>query len=273
MHRVETRTGRSYMEIGVLPAPHHYLRINTIKNCVIASTTLLEHNANPDDDKVNPRHPLWRLIIDNPVGGGVSAESYRGFDREFDRGAEEDFRWIVDLESPDMFGTLESKIDTDCLLPIMIIPNGIFYTRLKSPPLNIRRNGESSPFGCIASVTGCDIPILGGRVRLIEQGTGELIFDFEPAEHTIYEVVNTPPDIEIHEPEDPCHEHPEKKANEHRDEPDPCDFDHFKNYYRLFKEPDAQDQICFFKADAAPAPDPFLCGVVSLGRRAAPLRE
>jgi hypothetical protein len=183
------------------------------------------------------------------------------------------------MESEQLYGTLGNRINTDTLLPIMTIPSGVFYTRLRSPELSMLREGASEPFGCMASVTGCDIPILAGRVRLVEQGTGQLIFDFTPEENTIYEVVNTPPDVEAHEPdEDPCHD-PAKELNNRGEgdqpntaPPDPCEHDHFTNYHRLFRNPN-EPKICFTKVGPHPAPDPFLCGMVMLGQRKEPFRE
>ncbi|HEV2706278.1 MAG TPA: hypothetical protein VGV59_10165 [Pyrinomonadaceae bacterium] len=271
IHKVVPEEGNPYFEIGVLPEEGHFLRINTIKNGVLAATRTLA-------DRVNPRRPFWRLVVDNPLGG-VSTHTHGEFDRE-SHPIEDDYRWVNDFN--ELFGDLTDKLDTGILEPVIRIPHGVFYTRLKSPPLSKLVDETAEPFGAIAAVTGCDIPMFGGGARLEEATTGNLIFDFAPEANTIYELTNTPPDVEVeHEHEHGCPhcgcphhlpEHDHANTNARREGGDErasqhgCEGDHFRSYYRLFKNPDAEPQICFVRPGPAPAPDPALCGVIHVSQ-------
>jgi hypothetical protein len=105
-----------------------------------------------------------------------------------------------------------------------------------------------------------------GRVRLVEQDTGDPIFTFEPDEKTIYEFANAPAEVPEHDVahDDRTGEHPEAA-------PDPCKNEHFHRYYSLFRDPTAEPNICFKKiVGGAPAPDPATCGAAGGGRITGP---
>jgi hypothetical protein len=254
IHRVETMQP-NFFEVGVVRDDHHFLRINTIKNGVLAEIKFLEN-------EVRPEHKTWSLEVDNPIGSGVGAYTQGRFDR-LKHTNEKDYRWITELG--DLFGDIEAKVDTTRFFPVLRIRNGIFSTRAKSAELAKIVDGTAEPFGSIAAVVGCDIPMFAGRVRLVEQDTGRTIFTFEPDEKTIYEFANTPAEVPDHggpHPDpvhDPAHD-PIHDGDEHEDEDDPCQNEHFKRYYQLFRDPDAEASICFKKIGAAPAPDPATCG-------------
>ena len=260
IHKVETEEP-NYFEIGVLNDPNHSLRLNIIKNGMLAETRFLPR---PDPDDPDESR-TWAIEVDNPLVHGVS--TYTHAPAEFVRkehADEKDFRWITELE--ELFPGIENELITDRFTPVLKIYDGIFYTRVKSPRLSkFVSGGEGSgDFGYIAAVVACDIPMLStGRVRLVEQfadSDPNTLLTLEPDENTIYEFANTPADEGAHpEPHDAMHAAAED-AN-----PDPCRFDHFKSYYTLFPRSSNRPIICFRKADGPPAPDPATCGAVGTG--------
>lgn len=303
MHKMETGNGRSYFEIGVLKTEEtegHFLRIHVIKNCALARVIPLDH-------KVRPRHPIWRLRVDHPIGEGVS--TYTIGPEPFNRRrhpVDRDFRWINDLEGPDFYNRdLTDELDLQCLRPILHVPYGVFYTRLRTRVAQLK-NGDLEPnFGHLSSVTACDIPILGGGAKIVEADTGRVIYRFKPEQNTIFEFTNTPPDIghghgmRSHADarsteEDEQHEargeevkteekskegeHTEDASKEHQREAAPED--HFQLYYAIFRDQNIDPHFGFEDPSEASdpsetsatslgpmAPDPALCGPVNLGRR------
>jgi len=255
IHRVETEDP-NFFEVGVVDDPAHRLRINTIKNGMLAETTYF-NRPGPKDAR------LWTLEADNPLVTGVSTYTRGGFTRLDEPHADDkDFRWLANFNEviPDSNPDIESVLITDQFAPVLRIYDGIFYTRVKSALLSKLVRGESEPFGAIAAVVACDIPMLAtGSVRLVEQPSGKPLFTFETDENTIYEFANTPDDTHA-EP------HNEVMLDSTADPNDPCRFDHFKSYYRLFPRSVNPPPICFRKADEGqPAPDPATCGAIGSG--------
>jgi hypothetical protein len=265
IHRVET-VDPNFFEVGVVPDEMHYLRINTIKNGVIAEISFLE---------INKDHRIWNLEVDNAIASGVSkyTAGRPGDINRLQHPYERDYRWITELG--ELFGDLRDKTDTKVLFPVLRIHEGLFSTRVKSDELSILIDGTSEEFGSIATVVACDIPIMAGTsVRLVEEGTGKILFTFQPDENTIYEFANTPAEV----PKQAA-VHPEPGGTHDGDTthhgggggagpapaavPDPCQNEHFKSYYKLFTGP--QPSICFTKTDPPPAPDPATCGAVGTG--------
>lgn len=267
IHKVET-VEPNFFEVGVVPDDLHYLRVNRIKNGVIAEIEFLE---------VNPDHRIWNLEVDNAIGSGVNTY-IQGDPEAFDRERhpyERDFRWITELG--ELFEDIEEKIDTDKFKPVLKIHQGLFSTRAKSAELEKMVDGASEPYGSIAAVVACDIPIIaGGSVRIVEEATGRTVFTFEVEENTIYEFGNTPAETPTHAPHDDNgeasdHEHPAHPRagntvpNAGAIPADPCQNEHFKRYYNVFKNPDAEANICFKKITDHPAPDPATCGAAGIG--------
>lgn len=268
IHKVEA-VEPNFFEVGVVPDDLHFMRINTIKNGVIAETDFLA---------ANPAHRIWSLEVDQALGSGVSTY-IQGDPDEFDREMhpyEKDFRWVTELG--ELFENIEDKIDTSKFMPILRIHKGLFSTRAKSAELLKLVDGASEPFGAIAAVVACDIPMMaGGRVRIVEESTGRAIYTFEPAENTIYEFGNTPAEVPNHGlhhdtgpdggGEDHTHDHGSDTATPDRaaSAPDPCENEHFKRYYNLFRDPRGEKSICFKKLGPSPAPDPATCGAVKTG--------
>lgn len=250
-----------HVEIGVLPAPGHFPRINTIKNSVLATTFDLQDPNHP----IDPAHPVWRLDVDQPVVG----VSLRASDDDFVRKThqdETDLRWMSDLENKEFYDEdLTKLVNTNLLTPVVKIFNGDFYTRLKTPVLlRTKGNSAAEEFGSIAGVTGCDIQLEGVGARLIEDGSDREIFDFKNEPNTIYEFANTPPDIVP------------QGAHEHEHGGNGVPNDHFQLYYRLFFNQDSVEKFGFKQLDPGslgpPAPSPALCGLIEFGKRTTPLR-
>jgi hypothetical protein len=270
IHKVET-VDPNFFEVGVVQDDLHFLRINTIRNGVIAAIDFLE---------VNPAHRIWNLEVDNTIASGVSTY-IQGDPEDFNREThqyERDFRWITELG--ELFENIEEKIDTSKFFPVLKINEGLFSTRAKSAELVKIVDRASEPFGAIAAVVACDIPIMaGGRVRLVEEATGREVFAFEVAENTIFEFGNQPAEVPNHgggHHEDggdggggdnhPDHAHAADVPMDNPGDgpPDPCQDEHFKRYYKLFKEPEARS-VCFKKVGPNPAPDPATCGAAGVG--------
>jgi hypothetical protein len=255
------------MEIGLLPAEqhNHIPRIMTIKNGVLFSTK-------PLTDEIPGRDRKWLFKPDRPVGDGpYLRKSGREPMRRLTHGVESDFRWIIDIESREFpYGDLTEAIDTTRLKPLMYIPNGEFYTRLRSTKLRRLQDGaDPKPFGCVAGAIGCDITLEGNVVDLIDTGTGDTIFQFMVEPNTIYEFSNTPPDTEAYKrPEG------DKGTGGHLSHVEAGHDDHFLNYYDLFQHPGGVPKFSFEEEPlfgGPPGPNPALCGEVYLGERETPL--
>jgi len=165
-----------------------------------------------------------------------------------------DFRWIADLEGPDLHNRkLSRELDTRQLLMVLYVRHGEFYTKMKSPAFRrVRVNPppEEIEFGSTAAVTGCDISIETGSVNLVAGGAGSVFLFNESAEEgTIYEISNAPPDVPA-------------------DAPTPPDEGgHFHMFYdKLFNNKPA-DQFDLIRDDQQPSPDPAQCGAGLLGQR------
>jgi hypothetical protein len=270
-HKLVDASGRAMFEIGVLlTLPSHIPRIITIRNGVLADILPLE-------SLIKHAHPYWRLDVDNPIGNGVSTYTAgEGPVHRMDSSVEKDFRLINDLESADFYGEdLTEKLDTRVLEPILHVPHGIFYTRLKSPEVNKFKDHEANRhLYRFASVTGCDIPLFGGGATLVEEDTGHPIFTFENTPNTIYEFTNTPPDVHGHDMmpaatiDQQAGDATHHGTESHDDDPP----DHFQFYYNLFRDPAHEDKFHFETPSPSTAPHPALCGALMLGKRKSSLR-
>lgn len=251
------------MEIGILREPGHVPRIITIKNGVHADVYDLRERPELDDESSRS----WRIEVTNPAQKGISTYTDgQMFDRKTHPN-DRDFRWIMDFEGSDFYDKdLTAQVDARKLMPVLQVPVGQFYTRLKSPSLNRSEDGgELREFGAIAGVTGCDIVLEGGTAELSAVGGGS-IFQFksegESLENTIFEITNTPPDVPAVFGTGSGHggHGGHTGASPHQD--------HFQFYYGLFLPGRIPSPIFGFRPlDGSPAPNPALCGKGRLGRR------
>lgn len=233
------------MEIGVLRAPHHFPRILTMRRGVLAG--IFDLRRRPELDRVR----AWSINVTNPAPGGVivRTDGVTPFNR-LGNHPEFDFRWIIDLEGPDLHNReLTNELDTNRLRFVISVDHGTFATRLQSPRF-LRRQiapaGGTVPYGRSAAVTECGITFgAGGRVRLMADATEAFAFPDEP--ETLYEISNSPPDV------DPSNPNPGGG--------------HFHMYYDHLFRPNPQERFDLELESAPPAPDPALCGVGRLGRR------
>ena len=248
---LQPRTGG--MQVGVLRAPGHFPRILTMENGVVAG--LFDLRRRPELDRVRD----WAIEVTNPSRAGVTLHTDgtpSPFDRLDPRHTDlRDFRWITDLEGPDLQNeSVSAQIDRSRLRFVINMQNGEFATRLLSPSLE-RQNPDASkiPFGNIAAVTECVMSFgSGGRVRMTADGNE--VFPFPERANTIYEFANTPPDI------DPGHVHENPMV-------------HFTMYYdHLFRagQPPPNKRFDLVVPDATPAPDPALCGIGYMGQTTDP---
>lgn len=255
------------MEIGFLRAEGHIPRVLTLTNGVLANVFDLRSRPELDTDAARE----WQIEVSNPVKRGASAYTNGsiGFDRQT-HPDDRDFRWIMDFEAGDFYNKdLTDAMEAQKLKPVLRVPYGQFYTRLKSPQLKRSQDttNTASAFGAVAGVTACDIPITGGTAELKVAGpTGATLFSFntENLGNTIFEISNTPPDIPLTLASGSGHEHMGHTNGA---------MDHFQFYYDMFR-PDRMPSPKFsFKAleSETPAPDPFLCGKTMVGRRTIPL--
>jgi len=233
----------------------HIPRVLTMENGVLAD--LLDLRNRPDLLGVVRR---WELRAVNPVGSEATLKGTGPADRKQEPtdSNREDFKWIVDLEGPDMHNkNLTADISTARLLMVLIVRNGEFSTKLISPFLNRETlGGGTDPFGFAAAVTGLDItctvsnPNDEGAVDLLAGST--LVKRLQPKKgrDTVFEISNAPPDV------------PAEAAN-------PIGAaGHFHMYYdKLFINHPPDVQFDFEAIGSAPAPDPALCGVTFLSQR------
>lgn len=238
---------------GANHSPVHIPRILTMQNGILSSIFDLRNRA----ELGNVRN--WELVVTDPAQPTAETiEEAGAFDRTNPAASERDFRWLSDLEADDLHGRpLSAEVNTRQLLMVLYVRHGQFYTKLRSPELRRRRLNppEIIPYGRNAAVTACDIQVGdAGGVKLMAGGkAGVEVFDFATDANTIYEISNGPPDV------------PEQA-------PTPLDSPgHFHMYYdKLFNAPPF-DQFDLIMDDAAPAPDPTLCGAAYMGKRDDPL--
>ncbi len=264
------------MEIGflnALPTPHdpahggadphdhppHIPRILTMKGNIL--TSVFDLRNRPELGKVRN----WELRAVNPSPAQTTATPFTVPGNLIRTTAPtpanaRDFRWITDLEGSDMHGRdLSPELDTRKLLLVLYVRRGEFSTKFHSPRLKRKRmnTAQEVPYGFSAAVTACEIKLLDtplSAVRLMAGGgAGTLAFEFKPDPDTIYEISNSPPDVPT-------------------DAPTPLGADgHFHVYYDALFNQSPNDKFDLIRDDAAPAPDPALCGAALLGQREDPL--
>jgi hypothetical protein len=151
-------------EIGVLKHPEH--------EATLSIARFGESNA-PENI---PPPAAWQsglqIETENP---GVRQYIGADFDRRWNTGDPEDFRWILDLEGPDLHDQhLERRTDGSgivSLSPILRIDGGTIYTFLKTVNsygrVSVQNKGPQHFLGKVARVIGIDIPCaLNGKVVL-----------------------------------------------------------------------------------------------------------
>lgn len=279
----------SYFEAGILyNMPDHYFRIHIVKNSVLETVQMIS-----DADVQANRQ--WEIEVTNPLVKGVDTEWKDSFIRNEPSTFARDFRYLIDLE--ELHGELGDTIDTSILMPVIRVPYGKFYTRLRSRPLMLLKNGTiiDSQFGNISVAVGCDINVRIDEPRPYEPVTvaelksdGETIFEFQinPNEHhTIYEIVNSPPDV--FNAELGSHESHGSLVSDESNGSDESHIlgtnhwskgaskniiDHFNHYYCMFGPHD--DEYGFDEQEGIHrrkllmfGPRPALCGAVLLGKR------
>jgi hypothetical protein len=226
-------------EVGILNEPaHHVPRILRLKHGVLEETFDLK----PEMGQAPVR---WLLVADDPVKTEVSLRLGNSFNRTVAGNLEQDFRWIIDLENNEFpYDDIDAKfhLNRTKLPHVITITSGELYTRLQSQPLErVRNNDPAVLFGPIAGVTGCDIEVNTGDVKLLRQGSADPIFLFKNEPDVIYELANSPADTST----------------------DPTD--HFPHYYSLFSRQPA-DKFSFNKHGGGPGPNPALCGAINLSK-------
>lgn len=257
------------MEIGFLRTPGHIPRILTITNGVLAGVFDLRNR--PELGDLTQRK--WRIDVTGPAPLGISLYTDGSKDmHRLTHQDDRDYRWIMDFEGRDFYNKELTDLKAQELMPVLQVPVGQFYTRLKAPSLLRREDdGPLNPFGAVAAVTGCDIQINEGGAKLSVVG-GPTLFTFKrPGEsigNTIFEINNAPPDVpEALNGEAP---HDEHGGLHHGPDHD----DHFQNYYALFDEDKIPSpRFGFLAPDPSPNPDPALCGKGRVGTREDPLAE
>lgn len=235
----------SVFEVGLHSATRHkehFLRINTIKNGIVA-------DIRPLEDAIGTTNRRWNVEIDGQIGNSVklSPHTTTAFNRKDDENNdEEDFAWTMDLESDSFFGPLGTRIDTANLRPVIRVPSGRCYSRIKSPKVRRKTDGSTTEpdFGRLCGAVGCDIRLTGQHAQLLPEGSDEPLFIFKVAPNTIYEVAYLPPDF-----------------------PPPAEpTDHFHHFYHKLLDT-TLPEFSFEVLSGAVAPSPALCGEIFLGVR------
>jgi hypothetical protein len=238
----------SRFEIGIVQVPgpdhaphhiHHIPRISTFKNGVLDQVKVVEGFQAP--------HRIWELEVDGPTTVGVSTDQQGATFTRLTHPYERDYRWLLDFEEAPVagYGPLMGKINTSVLSPVIHIPNGVFYTRLKSPSLlRARGSDPESEFGAVAAAIACDIKLSGDFAKLKVADNGIQVFKFEAdtTGNTLYDFANTPPDTHIFNPAE----------------------EHFLHYYDMFTT--RVPEFHFREPNPQPAPRPALCGATGLGQ-------
>lgn len=263
--------GKNYMEIGFLdartvaPDEHshpghtaehsiHIPRILTMTNGILASVFDLRKL-----DELGVVRD-WELVVTDSSQTDVTLNGSDDLDRTKDptSATEKNFRWITDLEGPDMHkGDLKKDIGTRNLLLVLTVRHGEFSTKMISPKLDKIDVATSAqvPYGFAAAVTGCEITFNGNiPVKLMAGSVAKPAFEFTVTPNTIFEISNSPPDVPTDAP---------IAIGEGS---------HFHMYYdKLFIKRPPPVQFDFVESGGAPSPDPALCGVTYLSQRNDPL--
>jgi|SRR5215213_2396507 len=240
------------MEIAVLEDGRsgHVPRIITTKNGVISSIFDLR-TAEDEFGEIRD----WTIEATNPLQEKATKFEQGGNFKRRTHPHARDFRWITDLEGPDLHDKdLINDINTNTnkIVLVLRVPNGEFYTRQLSPPLKrkkVRPAGADAFFGMAAEVTGCDIAFNLGKLQLKAGNVDVFTFEEGVEDGVVYEFSNAPPDVLVDDP----HEQ----------------LGHFNHYYHnLFRTHPPTDEFDLVPdEDSAPAPDPATCGGILLGRR------
>jgi hypothetical protein len=244
--RQEGSGAGSRFEIGIVPVPgpdhpphhiHHIPRISTYKNGVLDQVKLVEDFQAP--------HRIWQLEVEGPTTTGVSTDQQGATFNRLTHGYERDYRWLLDFEAPPQagYGPLAGKLNTGVLTPVIHIPNGVFYTRLKSPSLLRTIDGDpETEFGPVAAAIACDIRLSGDFATLKVADNGVEVFKFraDATGNTLYDFANTSPDTHVF-----------NAAEEH-----------FLHYYDMFTA--NVPKFHFREPNPQPAPRPALCGATGL---------
>lgn len=242
------------MEIGVLEDGRsgHVPRIITTKNGVISSIFDLR-SAGDEFGEIRD----WTIEATNPLQEKATKFEQGGNFKRRTHPHARDFRWIIDLEGPDLHDRdLLNDIrfnDMDKVVMVLRVPHGEFYTRQLSPVLKRRKvrpaGDDDVTYGMAATVTACDIAFNLGTLQLKAGNVDVFPFDEGVEDGVIYEFSNAPPDVLVEDPYETL--------------------GHFQHYYHnLFRaHPPAEEFDLFPADDSAPAPDPATCGGIWLSRR------
>jgi hypothetical protein len=269
------------MEVGIVPAPGHRLRIRAITGGVVGGPV----DITAELEKRGKAKCTLVLQADYPHPiPGVTISSYGKFVRKNHPYAE-DFNWVMDLEGDEFYDREVADdpnyIDTTLLQPLLHFPFGRFYTAQKS--VNLKRavkdpSGPAKDFGSIVARLGYDLLFVGNTAHLVIEETHERIFTFRKGPGVVYEILNTPLKTTGHHAEAgaPGDTHPAPAEGHEHPTVAPSDYDHFQFYYMLIKDPKVKKytfQIPSGDGPAGPVPDPQLCGPNRVGKKTKPLGE
>ncbi len=249
------------MEIGFVDAPGHPAtppptmhdaghvpRILTMKDGVITSVFDLRRRP----ELGTPVVRRWEIEVMRPLQPTATTHENGAIFERLKHSDLMDFRWVTDLEGKDLHDEdLSSKIDKTKLRFVLVVPHGHFYTTLLTESQKKTSSIFGTPakrFGCATEVMACDIAFNTGDANL--RVNGNIAFSFRPG--FVYEFSNAPPDVAYAIP-----------PNKPYKDGGPS---HFKMYYtHLFGTVPNEQFDLLPEIDPDPAPDPFLCGITSLG--------
>lgn len=273
-------------EVGILPAPGHGFEVSYIE----AEGQRELSRWSRAFYEIAPTNRIWELQIQN------ADLTYRDPDASLFHSSKEpkrneppmpgttevnDFRWTLDLESPDFpYHTKPLPMQPGLLMPILYIKNGLLYNDEVTDIIH-RKHGSGAyvSFGMISLSVSADLNVAAGdSVVLRYKDSHEEIFHvpIQANRQVTFSIRNTPP-----------HEH----------DPLPNEPSHFQIFYSLFDVPftsrsdfrrfppvgrrplrqsDSHAEVHQSSAAGCPveesgAPSPYKCGIGNLGVRTSSL--
>jgi hypothetical protein len=203
---------RQYFEVGILRAPEHEFRMQVLEK----SPEGVSSFSVPLEQFLTAKSDVWSLEFPSSTKG-VSFYKGGSFDRRSGTGDKRDFRWLIDLESSELYGR-KLSIDNNQLAIMLRVNGGEFYTKTTTFPLTRRKgDGTFEYFGRVAQEIATDVFLEEGDMVLRSETSREEIFRLKETPDTTYEIVIENLPLQHHYM--------------------PTNFNHFQYYYRVFPMP------------------------------------
>lgn len=165
---------RPYCELGILSeVPGHPLEVRVLRRAIKGDEEIIrEYNEETLKD-------LFSLNVRNAPNEGIRLFRPEGqvrFDRKQDKGDDNDFRWALDFEGPEVYGE-PVELDLAGLRSVFTINNGLFFTLKKSDDeLVMIEENQKDVLGRVALAIGAYIHLGDEGEAIFEHGGDSDVF-------------------------------------------------------------------------------------------------